>query len=119
MPLEEVDVTPLYLERFRSVLSADGRGAFERAVVRGHELLDGRTLWTVNSTARGGGVAEMLRSLAGYVRGAGLDIRSLAVPGKPDFFRVTKRLHNRLHGADDGQPLGDAERVVYEDVCRA
>src|SRR3954452_17608993 len=117
MPLEEVDVTPLYLERFRSVLSADGRGAFERAVVRGHELLDGRTLWTVNSTARGGGVAEMLRSLVGYARGAELDVRWVVAPGDANFFRVTKRLHNRLHGADDGEPLGDDERAIYERRC--
>ena len=39
-------------------------------MARGRELLEGRTFWNVNSTAHGGGVAEMLRSLIGYVRGA-------------------------------------------------
>jgi trehalose synthase len=117
--LEDVAVTPLPPERFEGVLSADGLEAFRRTIGRGRELLDGRTLWTVNSTARGGGVAEMLRSLVGYVRGARLDIRWLVVPGNPDFFRVTKRLHNRLHGADDGEPLDDAERRIYDDVCGA
>src|SRR6185295_10142777 len=92
---------------------------WRHAIEHGRELLDGRTLWTVNSTARGGGVAEMLRSLVGYVRGAGLDIRWVVIPGEPDFFRVTKRLHNRLHGADDGEPLDDAEREVYERVTHA
>jgi trehalose synthase len=82
-------------------------------------LLDGRTLWNVNSTARGGGVAEMLRSLIGYVRGAGIDARWVVVPGDADFFGVTKRLHNRLHGVDDGASLGDAERAVYERRCRS
>jgi trehalose synthase len=74
-------------------------------------------LWTVNSTAQGGGVAEMLRSLIGYVRGAGLDARWTVVGGDADFFRITKRLHNRLHGADDGGPLGAAEQAVYERHC--
>ena len=74
-----------------------------------------RTLWNVNSTAHGGGVAEMLRSLIGYVRGVGVDARWITIGGDPEFFRVTKRLHNRLHGyAGDGGPLGEAERAVYE-----
>ena len=85
---------------------------------RGAELLDGRTFWNVNSTARGGGVAEMLRSLIGYARGAGLDTRWATVAGDAEFFRITKRLHNRLHGnAGDGGPLGDAEREHYEACC--
>jgi trehalose synthase len=115
MALDDVLVTPLDPERFRDVLSSEGLAAFERTLARGHELLESRTFWNVNSTARGGGVAEMLRSLMGYVRGAGLDARWVTIDGDEDFFRVTKRLHNRLHGfPGDGGPLGDAEREVYE-----
>src|SRR5919198_5507580 len=115
MALDDVPVTALDPDRFRDVLSAEGLAAFERTIARGHELLRSRTFWNVNSTARGGGVAEMLRSLIGYVRGAGLDARWVTIDGDEDFFRVTKRLHNRLHGfAGDGGPLGDAEREVYE-----
>src|SRR5215210_6903969 len=116
--LEDVAVAPLPPERFEGVLSSEGQQRFRRTIARGRELLDGRTLWTVNSTARGGGVAEMLRSLVGYVRGAALDVRWVVVPGEADFFRVTKRLHNRLHGAEDA-PLADAEREVYERTCSA
>ncbi len=102
------------------MLSGDGLRRLEHTVSRGRELLGGRTCWNVNSTARGGGVAEMLQSLIGYVQGAGLDARWVAVDGDPDFFRVTKRLHNRLHGfAGDGGPLGDAEREIYERRCAA
>jgi trehalose synthase len=117
MGLLDVPVTSLHPERFRGVLTPEGLARFEHTIARGRELLDGRTFWTVNSTARGGGVAEMLRSLVGYVRGAGLDMRWVVMEGDADFFRVTKRLHNRLHGADDGQPLGDAERAAYERCC--
>ena len=59
----------------------------------------------------------MLRSLIGYVRGAGLDARWVVVGGDADFFRITKRLHNRLLGADDGGELGERERAVYERHC--
>jgi trehalose synthase len=115
MALDDVPVTTLRPERFRDILSPDGLAQFEHAIARGRELLQSCTVWNVNSTARGGGVAEMLRSLIGYARGAGLDARWVTIGGDEDFFRITKRLHNRLHGfAGDGGPLGDAERAVYE-----
>jgi trehalose synthase len=120
VPLQEVEVTPLDPDRFRSVLSADGRETFARAIKRGQELLGDRVVWSVNSTARGGGVAEMLRSLIGYVRMAQIDARWVVIEGDTPFFALTKRLHNRLHGFEgDGGPLGDAERAVYERVAEA
>jgi len=120
MPLEIVEVTPLRPERFAEVLPPEGLAAFEQSMVRAHELLGSRTIWNVNSTAFGGGVAEMLRSLIGYVRGARLDGRWAVVEGDAEFFRLTKRLHNRLHGAlGDGGPLGNAERIAYESRCAA
>ena len=116
--LDEVRITQLHPERFRDVLSPDGMAQFEYTLARGRELLADRTLWNVNSTAHGGGVAEMLRSLIGYVRGAGLDARWVTIAGDEDFFGVTKRLHNRLHGfAGDGGPLGNAEHEIYERIC--
>jgi trehalose synthase len=118
MPLETVEVTTLHPERFADVLPPEGLAAFERSMARARELLGSRTIWNVNSTAFGGGVAEMLRSLIGYVRGAGLDGRWVVVEGDDEFFCITKRLHNRLHGAlGDGGPLGDAERIAYERRC--
>ena len=111
-------MTPLDPARFDDVLSAAGLERFRQTIARGRDLLDGRRFWNVNSTARGGGVAEMLRSLIGYMRGAGVDGRWVAIEGDPEFFGVTKRLHNRLHGhAGDGGPLGTAERAVYERRC--
>ena len=71
MALVDVPVTTLQPDRFRGVLTAGGLARFEHTIARGRELLADRTFWTVNSTANGGGVAEMLRSLVGYVRGAG------------------------------------------------
>ena len=116
--LQDVEVTPLDPERFRDVLSPEGLAQFEQAIARGRELLAGRIFWNVNSTAHGGGVAEMLRSLIGYARGVDIDARWVTIGGNEDFFRITKRLHNRLHGfAGDGGPLGDAERAIYEAVA--
>jgi trehalose synthase len=73
----------------------------------------------VNSTATGGGVAEMLQTLLAYGRGAGLDIRWLVIRGDPDFFEITKRIHNGLYGSPgDGGDLGEAERRHYERILR-
>jgi len=120
MGLDEVTVTSLDPELLRSVLTPDALAAFEHTLSRGRELLEARTLWNVNSTAYGGGVAEMLRSLIGYTRGGGSDARWMVITGDGEFFRITKRLHNRLHGHEgDGGPLGEAERAAYERTCTA
>jgi trehalose synthase len=116
--LEEVAVAPLNPDRLRTVLSPDALRAFEHTLERGRELLASRTLWNVNSTAQGGGVAEMLRSLLGYTRGGAVNARWLIVSGDGEFFRITKRLHNRLHGQDgDGMPLSQLDREIYERRC--
>jgi len=88
---------------------------YEEAIARARAGLGDRTLWHVNSTADGGGVAELLHSLLGYLLDGGIPTRWLVVEGTPDFFRVTKRIHNRLHASDgDGGPLGEEERHVYD-----
>jgi trehalose synthase len=107
-------------ERFSSVLS---RGEYEALLDLVHHAaqeLHGRVIWNVNSTAKGGGVVEMLRPLLGYCRGAGVDARWVVISGQPEFFAITKRIHNRLHGfAGDGGPLGDAEADVYQQTLVA
>ena len=52
----------------------------------------------VNSTAMGGGVAELLQTLLAYARGVGVDARWFVIEGDPAFFEITKRIHNHLYG---------------------
>ena len=79
--------------------------------------LAGHVIWNVNSTASGGGVAEMLRVLVGYVLGTGVDARWVVIHGDPTFFAITKRIHNRLHGVEgDSGALGPAEAAHYANV---
>jgi trehalose synthase len=93
---------------------------YDRTVRRARRVLAGRTVWHVNSTAEGGGVAELLRSSLGYLPDDGIVTRWLVVEGDPEFFRITKRIHNRLHGVlGDGGPLGEGERRRYDLVTRA
>jgi trehalose synthase len=105
------------VDRFRSVLAPEQIERFERGAQEARELLDGRVVWNVNSTARGGGVVELLLPLVAYARGAGVDARWTVIEGTPEFFTVTKRIHNRLHGAEgDGLALDESARAIYEQV---
>src|SRR5918992_2313744 len=117
---QSVEIAPVGSERLRDVLSDEQVEAFEAGAAEGRGLLDGRTVWNVNSTARGGGVVELLRPLVSYARGLGIDCRWEVIGGDAQFFDVTKRLHNRLHGAEgDGRPLDDDARATYERAPRA
>jgi trehalose synthase len=113
--LQSVEVTPLDPRRFVSVLNPGEYEALLDLIERSVDVLGGRVVWNVNSTAAGGGVAELLRPLVGYARGAGADVRWAVISAEPAFFEITKRIHNHLHGMDrDGGELGAAERSVYE-----
>jgi trehalose synthase len=113
MSLTEVTLDTQRPERFRELLG-DRFDEFVPVIERARTELEGRAIWHINSTARGGGVAEILRSYLAYVRGAGVDARWTVLNGNPAFFEVTKRLHNNLHGdPGDGGELGDSERQIY------
>jgi len=117
--LRRVVISTLSPERFREALAPDRYEAFARAVERAREVLYGRVVFNINSTGRGGGVAEMLRSLLAYARGSGIDARWLVIPGNADFFQITKRLHNHLHGMPgDGGELGEEEARIYKEVSQ-
>ena len=115
MPLEMVDVAPHPPERFESVLEPEPFEKLVAGIQRARELLGERTIWNVSSTAKGGGVVELLLPLIGYAKGAGVDARWAVIEGNAEFFKVTKRIHNLLHGFEgDGGDLDDAAREIYE-----
>jgi trehalose synthase len=81
--------------------------------------LDGRTVWMVNSTAQGGGVAEMLPTMVTLLNELGIQTRWFVIQSEDQaFFRVTKRIHNMIHGAGDTALDDSTDRVVYEAVNR-
>ena len=113
--METVPIDPISPARLADLLTRERAEHVGHQTRRARRLLDGRVVWNVNATATGGGVAEMLQALLAYTRGAGVDARWVVLEGSPDFFRLTKRLHNMLHGTTgDGGPVGEAERATYE-----
>jgi trehalose synthase len=117
--LHEVQVRAIDAARLEPLVGSERMARFERAAGLARATLDGRPVLNINSTASGGGVAEMLQTLLGYARGAGIDARWLVVEGDPAFFAISKRIHNGLYGsAGDGGALGPAERRHFEGILR-
>lgn len=110
----EAELPSLDHARFENVLERSRWQDFEKTLSRGASFMDGRTLFHVNSTMTGGGVAELLGSVFGYLLGAGIRSRWLVIEGNDDFFVLTKRMHHLLHGkAGDGGDVGPAEAEIY------
>jgi trehalose synthase len=118
--LREVAVPALPLSAFEPLIGPERQAHLEAAAEATRGALAGRRVWNVNSTASGGGVAEMLASLLSHARGAGVDARWLVIEGDARFFEITKRVHNRVHGVPgDAGALGGAETAHYQAVLDA
>ena len=68
------------------------------------ERVKHRRLQHINSTAVGGGVAELLTRMVPLFRELGVDTSWDVIKGDDAFFAVTKAFHNALHG-------GEARRI--------
>src|SRR6476620_5798800 len=79
----------------------------------------GRSVLMLNSAATGGGVAEMLPRLVLMLQELGITASwAVMKTDRVEFFRLTKRIHNLIHG--EGNPvLGPEERELYEEVNRS
>lgn len=62
------------------------------------DRLRGKTVQHINSTAVGGGVAEILNRMVPLLKELGVESRWDVIKGGEQFFEVTKKFHNLLHG---------------------
>jgi trehalose synthase len=117
--LTDVALKARSLETLRPFLPVDDDGRFETVLAATAESLDGRTVWNVNSTAEGGGVAEILHSLLPYLQDAGWKVRWVVMDGDEDFFELTKGLHHALHGVPPAEDIWqDFERLYSANTER-
>ncbi len=91
-----------------------GAEAVER-LLRKVEALRDLHVVNVNSTYYGGGVAEILSSLTLLMNACGIKTGWRVIEGRPDFFSITKKMHNALQGADI--KLTDLKMQIYEEVA--
>ena len=75
----------------------------------------------VNSTYYGGGVAELLTSFTLLMNSVGIKTGWRVIQGAPDFFSITKKMHNALQGGEinlSDRKMDIYEEVIYENVIR-
>ena len=90
-----------------------GEEVVERILHKAHRLRGLRVLH-VSSTFYGGGVAEILSSETLLMANLGLRADWRLIQGSPDFFSVTKKIHNALQGGDIN--LTELKKEIYEEV---
>jgi trehalose synthase len=78
------------------------------------KALKGVRICHINSTANGGGVAELLSRYLPLLQGLGVSAEWRLIHGQAEFFNVTKAFYNALQGAH--YDLGEAEEDVYLQV---
>jgi trehalose synthase len=83
--------------------------------------LKGLRVANFNSTYYGGGVSEIISSLTLLMNSLGLRTEWRVIQGRPDFFSITKKMHNALQGAEiDLSKIKKEifEQVIYENSVR-
>jgi len=97
-----------------------GREAIERIRIKAESLKDLHIV-NVNSTYYGGGVSQLLSSLTLLMDSVGIETGWRTIHGPPDFFTVTKKMHNALQGGEiniTDRKLQLYEEIVYENSLR-
>lgn len=100
----------IQLEDFEKLIGAE---AVER-IRKKAEPLKGLHVVNVNSTYYGGGVAELLSSMSLLMNSVGIKTGWRIIQGAPDFFSITKKMHNALQG--DEINLSDRKMEIYEEI---
>ncbi len=78
--------------------------------------LSGTVVQNVNSTFSGGGVAEILSRMVPLLGQLGVDARWSVIKGNEEFFGVTKKMHNALHGRPDS--LSDHDFSIFMETSQ-
>jgi trehalose synthase len=80
--------------------------------------LSGRRIRMINSTAVGGGVAEILQGLVPLLNELGIATRWDVIEASPEFFGITKRFHHALQG-DPVEPFEASDFELFLETNRA
>ena len=80
------------------------------------EKLSGKVIQMVNSTYIGGGVSEILEHMIPLLNQLGVDARWNVIRGNEEFFEVTKKIHNALHG--NGEKITRDDFALFSAVTK-
>ena len=91
-----------------------GASTVDRILSKARDLRDLHIV-NVSSTYYGGGVADLLSSMTLLMNAAGIQTGWRVIQGRPDFFSITKKMHNALQGDDIN--LTELKTQIYEEVA--
>jgi trehalose synthase len=83
-------------------------------ILRKTKAFQGFRIVNFNSTFYGGGVAELLSGMTLLMNSVGIKAEWRVIQGRPDFFNITKKMHNALQGADIN--LSELKTSIFEEV---
>ncbi len=112
--VQSTDPTVPRLVSLADYESIVGSAIVDRILAKATQLSDLHVVH-VNSTYYGGGVAEILSSVTLLMNTAGIQTGWRTIQGRPDFFSITKKMHNALQGDDIN--LTDLKMQIYEEVA--
>lgn len=99
--------------RFEDYERYIGAEAIDRLYEKAKPLRD-QSVVNISSTYYGGGVAAKLSSLTVLMNGLGIRTGWRIIQGNPDFFAITKNMHNALQGGE--MEITDLKKQIYEQV---
>jgi trehalose synthase len=108
-----VPVPPRRVDDYREPAGEEAVDRLRRAA----EPLAGARVLHVNSTAFGGGVAELLSTQVPLLNDLGVETAWQVIEGSDDFFTITKFVHNGLQGAE--VPWTRQMVDTYMERCRS
>lgn len=88
-----------------------GRSIIEELMALAGKL-SGKVIFNINSTFTGGGVAEILMHMVPLLNQLGVDARWTTISGNEEFFSVTKKFHNALHGRKEDISIEDISHFL-------
>jgi trehalose synthase len=109
--IDEPQFKLISVEDYEPLIGAD---TVDRVLSKARRL-SGLHLLNINSTYYGGGVAEILSSFTLLMNSVGIKTGWRVIQGRPEFFSITKKMHNALHGADIN--ITDLKVQIYEEVA--
>ncbi len=114
------------MDNFQNIITIEnykkliGQEAIDRIKEKAYHLRDLHVI-NINSTYYGGGVSVLLTSLTLLMNGLGIKTGWRLIQGSPDFFGITKKMHNALQGASfnfSKRKRDIYENVIYQNVIR-
>jgi len=100
----------VHIEDYEPLIGAE---AVDRILKKAKPLRDLHVV-NINSTYYGGGVAELLGSMTILMNSVGIKTGWRVIQGSPDFFSITKKMHNALQGGEIN--LTDRKKIIFEEV---